>query len=122
MQLSIIIPTLNEQRHIGRLLDHLYTYADERLREIIVADGGSVDQTQNIVETTQAQLIRCNQKGRAHQMNQGARESTGDVLYFIHADTIPPASYMDDIENAILAGKQIGGYRFRFDSDRFDCI
>ena len=51
-------------------------------------------------------------------MNQGAKAAKGDVLYFVHADTLPPHSYLDDIQTAMQEGFPMGCYRFQFDSNR----
>ncbi|MEJ7680558.1 MAG: hypothetical protein WKG06_22435 [Segetibacter sp.] len=51
-------------------------------------------------------------------MNFGASISAGDILYFIHADTFPPSSYVSDINNAIYKGYEIGRYRTKFDSPK----
>ena len=51
-------------------------------------------------------------------MNMGAAEAVGEVLYFVHADTLPPASFQKDIENAIQKGYLYGGYRFKFEPSK----
>ncbi|TCZ74070.1 glycosyltransferase [Flaviaesturariibacter aridisoli] len=58
-------------------------------------------------------------KGRAAQMNWGAKHAKGDVLYFVHADTIPPANFRDYIHAAITEGYDMGRYRTRFESDKW---
>lgn len=119
MRLSIIIPTYNEAKNLPRLLKKLCDYKDPRLLEIIVVDGGSVDNTCELaLEMGFQQVFTCGQKGRAIQMNFGARLAKGDTLYFVHADTLPPASYLDDIEEALQEGYKMGCYRFQFDSPR----
>ncbi|NBC64845.1 MAG: glycosyltransferase [Bacteroidetes bacterium] len=119
MQVSLIIPTYNEEKTIGKLLRHLEKYRDDRLLEIIVVDGGSDDQTVEIVQKYNARCIVSEQKGRAAQMNMGVKNSSGDLLYFVHADSFPPTTYLDDMSIALQNGYRAGCYRFRFDSDRF---
>ena len=119
MKVSIIIPTYNEEDSIGNLLDHLIQYSDDRLLEIIVVDGGSTDRTLDIVEKSNAIAVTSNNKGRAAQMNTGYRQSSGELLYFVHADSYPPESYLNDLFYAIENEYDAGCYRFRFDSDRF---
>ena len=117
MFLSIIIPTYNEAEHISQLLHHLQKTSHQNF-EIIVADGGSDDDTQKIVENTGVKLISSPEKGRAKQMNFAATQAKGDVLYFVHADSLPPITFIEDIEIALKEGFLIGCYRFKFNSNK----
>lgn len=117
MRLSVIIPTLNEVNNIEKVLEHLYANSDARLAEIWVVDGQSGDNTVESAQKTGALVVK-SPRGRAIQMNMGAQHATGDVLYFVHADTLPPPSYLDDIEAALGQGFDLGCYRFAFDSPR----
>lgn len=117
MHLSIIIPTYNEEDNISKLIHHLQKSIHKNV-EIIVSDGGSTDGTKNIVETLGVKFYTSPQKGRAHQLNFGASKSVGDVFYFLHADTLPPTSFVKDIQEALDEGYSIGCYRFQFDSDK----
>ena len=118
MKLSIIIPTLNEEENIGRLLDRLQSRSEDSLAEIIVVDGGSTDKTLAIAEQAGACCIKSSKSGRATQMNQGARKAAGDILYFVHSDTLPPTSFVSDIRQALEAGYSVGCFRYQFDSPR----
>ncbi|HKK79895.1 MAG TPA: TIGR04283 family arsenosugar biosynthesis glycosyltransferase [Phaeodactylibacter sp.] len=118
MTASIIIPTLNEAQNIERLLDRLSAGADERLLQIIVADAGSEDGTLTVAQKKGATPLCCPKPGRACQMNHAVKHSQGEVLYFVHADTLPPISYLDDIEQAVNEGFPIGSYQSRYDTDR----
>jgi len=117
MQLSVIIPTFNEEENILALLQHLRENADDHLNEIIVADGQSTDKTREEAEKTGVKVLRCPQRGRAAQMNHAAALATGDVLYFVHADTMPPTSYLQDIAQGLYEGYMLGGYRSEFATD-----
>ena len=120
MKVSIIIPTYNEEKSIGKLLDHLKKHSDHRLLEIIVVDGKSEDKTAEIVQSkSNVSFLSSEKKGRAPQMNAGYRHASGDLLYFVHADSFPPESYVDDLFTTINNGYEAGCYWFRFDSDRF---
>ncbi len=116
MLLSIIIPTLNETEHLCRLLPYLRANAQGYDFEILVADAMSTDGTPEIVLEQGAHLVPCQLRNRAAQMNAGARAARGDVLYFVHADTVPPPSFARDIETEIAAGTVMGCYRYRFNS------
>ena len=116
MRISVIIPTYNEEKAIGPLVKHLLTHRNALLEEILVADGGSTDQTVCIAQQAGAQVLRPPHRGRAQQMNFAAWQAKGDILYFVHADTVPPASYLDDIQQAVAAGFAAGCYRSHFRS------
>jgi len=116
MKLSVIIPTLNEDKIINNLLTQLCNLDSNYIEEIIVVDGGSMDQTIEIVSKHAVTLMQCD-RGRAHQMNVAAKAAKGDVLYFIHADTKPLDTFPQDIKTAREQGYKIGCYRFKFDSD-----
>ena len=115
MLLSVIIPTLNESAHLGQLLDRMKEGATDKEVEIIVVDGGSKDETCCIARKHDVRLYEA-KAGRAGQMNLGAAYSEGNILYFVHADTLPPVSYYDDIVQAIADDADLGCYRFTFDS------
>jgi len=117
MQLSVIIPTFNEEENIAGLLDFLYDHKDQRLLEIMVADGKSTDHTVEVAKQSGARVVRCPLPGRAAQMNYAASLAQGDVLYFVHADTLPPDSYLDDIAEGLNDGFLLGSYCSNFQSD-----
>lgn len=115
-QISIIIPTLNEAGGIGALLAHLKNHSNpQHLREILVIDGGSKDATPARAVEGGAVAIQ-SARGRAVQMNRGAKVASGDILYFLHADTFPPVGFDLAILQAIENGYEAGCFRMRFDS------
>ena len=79
--------------------------------EIVVVDGGSIDASVAIAQPLCDTVIGAS-RGRAHQMNAGARESHGGVLVFVHADTTVPSSFAADIASALSDPAVVGG---RFD-------
>ena len=117
--ISVIIPVYNEEAVIAKTLRYLNAVSDDHEIEIIVSDGGSADTSVAEAQKEGATVIKCEQKGRAAQMNAGARASRGSILYFLHADSIPPASFTKDIRGAVDEGKAIGCYRLRFDLDHW---
>jgi rSAM/selenodomain-associated transferase 2 len=83
--------------------------------EIIVVDGNSTDATLVLAQQAGAKVINSPKKGRAAQMNAGAIAATGDILYFLHADSFPPKGFFTDIILAIQNGYGSGCYRLAFD-------
>ena len=115
--ISIVIPVLNEEATICGLLDYLLEEIDGKKAEIIVVDGGSTDKTCDLVQAKNVKFIKSNFASRAVQMNAGAAESQYDILYFIHADTIPPKGFFNHIVDKVNEGSDLGCYRFRFQSN-----
>jgi rSAM/selenodomain-associated transferase 2 len=115
--ISIIIPALNEATTLPALLLFLNTVPDrEQIAEIIVCDGNSSDETISIAGSFGVKIIQSEKKGRAIQMNLGASVASGNVLYFIHADTLPPSKFICDIQTAVDDGFEFGRYRTKFAS------
>lgn len=113
-KLSIIIPAWNEETGITRTLETLLALTAGRGdTEIIVSVSGD-DRTEAIARTFPVVVCR-SEKGRAVQMNAGAKLATGSILYFLHADTTPPPSFCDDIFSAIERGARAGCFRMTFD-------
>ena len=116
-RLSIIIPALNEAEGIQSLLEHLKMSArDSEQIEIIVVDGGSDDETIAFAKAKNVTTISA-PKGRAKQMNAGAREAQGDIFYFLHADSFPPENYDALIYQEVQKNNLAGCFRMRFDSN-----
>lgn len=116
MKTSVIIPVLNEEQHIGRLVSYLKGIGAPYDPEIIVVDGGSTDKTVERAQDAGAIVKVSSVKGRAHQMNLGAQHSSGELLYFVHADVWPALTCFEDITQARKKGFLIGTFRQKFDS------
>ena len=113
---SIIIPAYNEAAGIGQLLAYLRrATADEPALEIMVVDGGSTDDTRALARRAGATVVRSPRKGRAAQLNYGARQARGEILYFLHADSYPPPGFVADLRRARRQGYGSGCYRLAFD-------
>lgn len=136
-QLSIIIPILNEAETIGKLLHYLINNSSKgNISEIIVVDGGSTDGSSKLVSnyvTSNAisrfqigfdcaqpdiQLIQ-SKKGRAKQMNTGSEFATGNILYFLHADSFPPKNFDQLIINEVEKNNLAGCFRMQFDNNHW---
>lgn len=115
IEISIIIPTLNEESEIGRTLTELSRL--EGSYEIIVVDGGSTDQTCDISRQIGVTVVAAEQ-GRGGQLHSGALVATGNVLWFLHADSIPPKDAIDQIHETLSDDRVVGGnFLLRFDGD-----
>ncbi|RPD43060.1 TIGR04283 family arsenosugar biosynthesis glycosyltransferase [Chitinophaga barathri] len=115
--ISIIIPTLNEADHIGNCIQRLVLGRLE-IVEIIVVDASPTDHTRMIAESLGATVFAVPKVSRAFQMNFGARKASGNILYFVHADVLPPVTYAADIMQAVHEGFAAGRFRFRFASGK----
>ncbi|MBA9076322.1 TIGR04283 family arsenosugar biosynthesis glycosyltransferase [Rufibacter quisquiliarum] len=116
MELSIIIPTYQEASGIGRLVSFLLDQAmGQRGVEVLVVDAQSTDGTQGVARAAGARVVESAVKSRAVQMNVGARAANGRILYFLHADTYPPAGFIPAIIQAVQRGHAAGCFRLAFD-------
>ena len=111
--LSVIIPTLNEERSIGVLLDDLGALSVAH--EVIVADGGSDDGTVMVAERLGARVIR-SRRGRGAQLAAGARAASAPVLCFLHADVRLQESARLELVN-LVRSRATGAFAFRFEID-----
>ena len=116
--ISIIIPTQNEAASIGKLIAYLQLHGKDNVAEIIISDGGSTDETLAIAAQSGATVLTAPLKSRAAQMNYGAAKASGDILYFVHADSCPPKSFAADVIEAVNKGFDFGRYRTKFDSSK----
>ncbi|MCH8487205.1 MAG: TIGR04283 family arsenosugar biosynthesis glycosyltransferase [Candidatus Cyclonatronum sp.] len=113
---SIIIPAYREAGEIGKLVRFLMPLlkADGHA-ECLVIDAGSDDGTEAEAREAGAVVLQSPRKGRAAQMNYGAAQSRGALLYFLHADSYPPAGFLDEIRARAKEGRESGCYRLAFD-------
>ncbi|OIR01351.1 glucosyl-3-phosphoglycerate synthase [mine drainage metagenome] len=118
--ISVIIPTFNEEAHIATTIKML-RQCDENgfIKEIIIADGGSTDNTVAVAKSQNAITVISPKKGRAAQMNFGAFTATGEILYFLHADTIPPKKFTKHIIQSIQQDYGAGCFMLSFDHNHW---
>lgn len=123
MKISIIVPVLNEDAVLRRALETL-----ERLSgvEVLLVDGGSTDGTVGLLQAwseqpaSQQRIFIHGERGRARQMNAGAKRATGEILLFLHADSLLPAGAIDAVAEAMRSPRVGGGaFRLKIDSGHF---
>ena len=102
--ISVIIPTLDEEQNIASLLASLAKLDGV---EIIVCDGGSSDSTLEICRNFPVRLL-CSPMGRGVQLNAGAQCAQGEILFFLHADSMIETRVLDDIRNVVAQGNLWG--------------
>lgn len=112
--ISVIIPTYNEEKVIGQLLTFLISVPSI---EIIVSDGGSWDSTRKICEGFAVRFIS-GSLGRGIQQNAGARVASGDILCFLHADSILEHKVFSEIQRTVEQEVKWGCCTLAFDDDR----
>jgi rSAM/selenodomain-associated transferase 2 len=115
-RVSVVIPTLNEADRLPQLLAVLAREPD--LREIIVADGGSNDGTQLVALQLGTKVVST-ERGRGRALCDGAAAARGDILLFLHADSIFPPGGLGGIVRALDGNRRVAGGNFRvvFDVD-----
>lgn len=113
--LTVVVPVLNEAESIGATLDAVRQLGPAL--ELVVVDGGSADDTRLRAEAGGARVI-AGPRGRGSQMAAGAAVAGGEVLWFLHADTLPPSDAATHIASALGDPAVVGGnFEIRFDGD-----
>jgi rSAM/selenodomain-associated transferase 2 len=119
MTISIIVPTYNESKHIHRCMSSILKSKTADIVEVLVIDSlNSTDNLNDFLSENGAKYIKSNFCTRASQMNFGASIAKGEVLFFVHADTILPQSYAHDIQNQ-LSTCDLGCFRAKIDSPKY---
>ncbi len=116
--ISVIIPVYNEAGLIGETINSVRHRSDNKL-EIIVVDCGSDDSSSKEARIAGANVFLSPAKGRAVQMNYGAEQATGEILFFLHADTKPPLNFDRRIQQAVGSDRTAGCFRLDFDDSHF---
>ena len=112
--ISVIIPAFNEAEALPATLERVT--AEAARHEVIVVDGGSTDETCAVAMTYPNVRVVSAEKGRAQQLNAGARLAGGDCLLFLHADTLLPQGALATLATVCREGSECeaGGFRHRF--------
>ena len=117
--ISIIIPTYNEADWIAKTIKLMYVANGYHETEIIIVDSGSTDATIHIAEQYEVTIVKSVHRCRAAQMNIGASIAKHEILYFLHADSIPPNNFATQILTALKEGSKSGCFRLAFDYDHW---
>lgn len=116
--LSIVIPTLNAGHSLAATLEALMEgLASGLIREVIISDGGSGDQTLAIAEEAGCELVT-GAASRGAQLRRGAEAVRGEWILFLHADTVLEDGWSAPVMDAMKAG-QAGHFRLKFDASGF---
>ena len=116
VRLSVIVPALNEAARIQAQITRLVHL--DGVDEVIVADGGSSDGTAHLARAIAGVTVVEAPRGRGPQMNAGARQATGDVLWFVHADVCVPDDGPVAVRHALRESSVIAGaFRIRTDAE-----
>lgn len=113
-KISVILPVYNEETTIEKLQEQLLPL--QKNCEIIFVDGGSTDATISMIDPS-FKILR-SPKGRANQMNLGARESKGDILFFLHSDSELPKKPLEEIRE-VMKDYEAGCFGIAFHSRQF---
>ncbi|MBZ9731510.1 TIGR04283 family arsenosugar biosynthesis glycosyltransferase [Salegentibacter sp. JZCK2] len=116
---SIIIPVYNEELILPDLLKYLKKVSSNYISEIIIVDGGSIDNTFEMLQDFPEVKIIDSPKGRAVQMNTGARKARSKILYFLHADSFPPENFDRLIYEEVKKGNKAGCFQMKFDKNHW---
>jgi rSAM/selenodomain-associated transferase 2 len=112
MRISVVIPALDEADRISSLIEALHA---DGFKEVIVADGASSDATKAIASAAGALVVDA-PRGRGKQLQCGAAAATGDHLFFIHADSVPPPDARRLIMQTLTKKRVVAGcFRLKFD-------
>lgn len=110
VQVSVVIPTQNEESRIEASIRSAF---DAGAAEVVVADGGSTDTTIDRAQALGAAVITC-EGVRSHQLNSGFDATSGEIVCFLHADTLLPEDACQAISHAVESGRKFGGFLLAF--------
>ncbi len=111
MEVSVIIPTFNEELTITKTLEALSRLVN--VSEVVVVDGGSTDETLSILDNYKGlkklQIVKLGEANRGKQLHEGTKFATGDIFWFIHADTRPTQGSARQIKGLMKYSEIVGG-------------
>ncbi len=109
---------MNEVGQLRKLFERLRSGTTPSQVEIILADGKSTDGSAALAAEYGVKVVTANEASRPVQMNLAAKVAQADLLYFVHADSLPPIDFFSQVMEAVARGAEFGSFRFLFDSDR----
>ena len=119
MKISIVIPTYNEEKTIGKLIKYLRgNSTEDNIQEIIVVDGHSRDKTILMAKNQDARILHAKKRGRGAQLNMGGMNACGEILFFLHADSYPPQNFDELILENCNKNNYTGCFRLKFDRNK----
>ena len=111
MEVSVIIPTFNEELTITKTLEALSRLVN--VSEVVVVDGGSTDETLSILDSYKGlkklTVVKLGEANRGKQLHEGTKVATGDIFWFIHADTRPTQGSARQIKGLMKYSEIVGG-------------
>ena len=119
MQLSVVVPVLEEAPRLRRLLPRLLDDrlpAGDRPDEVVVVDGGSSDGGPELARGAGARVVVAEQ-GRGCQLDAGARAARGELLLFLHADGLPEPGALSELRQACDGGTRLACFRQRIEAE-----
>jgi rSAM/selenodomain-associated transferase 2 len=117
VKLSVIVPVINEEMNLSRIAGCLRSVIEQG-HEVIIVDGGSTDNTLTIAYDISDTVI-ISKKGRALQMNNGASVASGDVVLFLHADTLLPENVAEIISDVYVGENFWGRFDVRLSNEKY---
>ena len=117
--ITIIVPIYNEERTVRDFVYNLYCLHNIKEHEVLFIDGGSTDKTKEILDELSYfgySYHLSDKKGRANQMNYGAKIAKGDILWFVHCDSV---LQKDVIEKVLTCPTEVGCLKIRFYPNSF---
>ena len=117
--ISIIIPIYNEAEQLHGFITILFDTLESDHHQIIFVDGGSQDDSCKIIQANPNCHLIQSKKGRAIQMNAGAKKAHYSLLYFIHVDSIPPKGFDQILLQQLKKGRKAGCFQMQFDHNHF---
>lgn len=111
MEISVIIPTYNDEQTIGKTLDALSRLVN--VDEIVIVDGGSTDRTIEIADslkgTKKLKIVSFGEDNRGKQLHEGTKHARGEIFWFLHADTRPVLGCARQIKAFMRYEEIVGG-------------
>ncbi len=118
--ITIIIPAHNEKNNLEYLISKLESMTRVSPVEVIVTlSCDNSDASENLSASDMVRFLKCSQKGRAVQMNAAVQKSKGSILVFLHADVVPPQTFLSDVLNTIQSDYDAGFFSYKFDKESF---